>query len=51
MQFKNMASFFKAALASAEENDDIAHSHYNFAIAAGCSLKSINKEASEEDLH
>jgi hypothetical protein len=51
MQFKNMASLLKAALASAEENDDDAHNHYDFAIAAACSLKTINEDVSEEDLH
>ena len=51
MQLKIIASLLKAALASAEENDADAHNHYDFAIAAACSLKSINKEASEEDLH
>jgi hypothetical protein len=36
-------------LASTEENDDDAHSHYEFAIAAARSLKSINKDMREED--
>jgi hypothetical protein len=44
-----MASLLKAELASAEENDDNVHNHYDFAIAAACSLKSINKEVSKED--
>ena len=39
-----MTSLLTAALAPAEEIDDDAHNHYDLAIAAPCSLKSINKE-------
>lgn len=42
MQAKTMSSLLKAAFASAEENDDNADNHYDFATAEDCSLKSIN---------
>lgn len=45
-----MASLLKAALALAEENDDDAHNHFDFEIAATWSVKSINEEESKEDL-
>ena len=43
---QNMASLLKAALASAEEYDDDAHNHYDFAFPAA-SFLTINKEMSE----